>query len=198
MCCYKYYLINFLLRFSLHVFAAFLELSTTPEVNVAKKSTIELGYEIYQLRSAQCRNQGKILKCDFHVHEYNFLFFAKCTTVCFFFLKNQVPYTFAYIGLNFHQIVYWVVLANSSTKCKNVALFWEFFFHLPLDIQYLWGKHIDINRTFSPSVKFCFYHQITVWQEERMSVKCLQIRKPQMDFPTLWTLSEKNTSLMNT
>lgn len=106
MCCYKYYLNNFLLRFSLHVFAAFLELSTTPEVNVAKKSTIELGYEIYQLRSAQCRNQGKILKCDFHVHEYNFLFFAKCTTVCFFSLKNQVPYTFAYIGLNFHQIVY--------------------------------------------------------------------------------------------
>lgn len=89
MCCYKYYLINFLLRFSLHVFAAFLELSTTPEANVAKKSTIELGYEIYQLRSAQCRNQGKILKCDFHVHEYNFLFFAKCTTVCFFSPKKS-------------------------------------------------------------------------------------------------------------
>lgn len=70
-------------------FAAFLELSTTPEVNVAKKSTIELGYEIYQLRSAQCRNQGKILKCDFHVHEYNFLFFAKCTTVCFFFSQKS-------------------------------------------------------------------------------------------------------------
>lgn len=98
-------IINFYQRFLLHVFAAFLELSTTPEVNIAKKSTIELGYEIYQLRSAQCRNQGKILQCDFHVHECNFLFFAKCTTVCFFF-KNQVPYKFAYIGLNFHQIVF--------------------------------------------------------------------------------------------
>lgn len=98
-------IINFYQRFSLHVFAAFLELSTTPEVNIAKKSTIELGYEIYQLRSAQCRNQGKILQCDFYVHECNFLFFAKCTTVCLFF-KNQVPYKFAYIGLNFHQIVF--------------------------------------------------------------------------------------------
>lgn len=125
-----------------------------------------------------------------------FSIFAKCTTVCLFF-KNQVPYKFAYIGLNFHQIVFWVVLAK-STKCGNVALLLNFFFHLPLDIQYLWGKHIDINRTFFPCVKFCFYHQTTVWQEERMSVKCLHIRKPQMDFPTLWTLSEKNTSLMNT
>lgn len=126
-----------------------------------------------------------------------FFYLLQSVPQCAFFFKNQVPYKFAYIGLNFHQIVYWVVLAK-STKCGNVALLLNFFFHLPLDIQYLWGKHIDINRTFFPYVKFCFYHQTTVWQEERMSVKCLHIRKPQMDFPTLWTLSEKNTSLMNT
>lgn len=57
-----------------------------------------------------------------------FYFLPSVPQYAFFFLKNQVPYTFAYIGLNFHQIVYWVVLANSSTKCKNVALFGEFFF----------------------------------------------------------------------
>lgn len=112
MCCYKYYLINFLLRFSLHVFAAFLELSTTPEVNVAKKSTIELGYEIYQLKSAQCRNQGKILKCDFHVHEYNFLFFAKCTTVCFFFF-SKIRY-----------LTHLLTLDSTFTKLY-IELFWQ-------------------------------------------------------------------------
>lgn len=112
MCCYKYYLINFLLRFSLHVFAAFLELSTTPEVNVAKKSTIELGYEIYQLRSAQCRNQGKILKCDFHVHKYIFSIFCQVYHSMLFFL-SKIKY-----------LTHLLTLASTFTKLY-IELFWQ-------------------------------------------------------------------------
>lgn len=47
MCCYKYYLINFLLRFLLYVFVVFFEFSIIFEVNVVKKLIIEFGYEIY-------------------------------------------------------------------------------------------------------------------------------------------------------
>lgn len=118
--------------------------------------TIELGYEIYQLRSAQCRNQGKILQCYFHVHECNYLFFFKMYHSMPFF-KNQVPYKFAYIALPFIKLYIELFWQNSSTKCGNVALyFWRIFFHPPLDIQYFWEKYLDMNRTLSPSVKFCF------------------------------------------
>lgn len=94
-----------LLQILLTFIKDFLELSTTPEVNITKRSTIELGYEIYQLRSAQCRNQGKIL----------LLFSCACTSNFSYKVyhsmpskKNKlpVPYIFVYIGLTFHQIVY--------------------------------------------------------------------------------------------
>lgn len=71
-----------LLQILLTFIKDFLELSTTPEVNITKRSTIELGYEIYQLRSAQCRNQGKIL----------LLFSCACTSN--FFLQSVPQYAF--------------------------------------------------------------------------------------------------------
>lgn len=129
------------------MFAAFLELSTTPEVNITKRSTIELGYEIYQLRSAQCRNQGKIL----------LLFSCACTGNFSYKVyhsmplkKNKlpVPYLFVYIGLTFHQLYIELFWQNSSikfnemnlTKWKCGTFLEDFFFHLPLDIQYFWEK----------------------------------------------------------
>lgn len=121
-------------------------------------------------------------------------YFLQSVPQCAFFSKIKYPTNLLTLASTFTKLYFELFWQN----LLNVALLLNFFFHLPLDIQYLWGKHIDINRTFFPCVKFCFYHQTTVWQEERMSVKCLHIRKPQMDFPTLWTLSEKNTSLMNT
>lgn len=117
------------------MFAAFLELSTTPEVNITKRSTIELGYEIYQLRSAQCRNQGKIL----------LLFSCACTGNFSYKVyhsmplkKNKlpVPYLFVYIGLTFHQLYIELFWQNSSitfnemnlTKWKCCTFLEDFFF----------------------------------------------------------------------
>lgn len=110
-----------LLQILLTFIKDFLELSTTPEVNITKRSTIELGYEIYQLRSAQCRNQGKIL----------LLFSCACTGNFSYKVyhsmplkKNKlpVPYLFVYIGLTFHQLYIELFWQNSSIKFNEMNL----------------------------------------------------------------------------